>query len=108
MIKSYNKENEIVIISHDNYTNLDVSDIRFLFCIAKAVDQELNKSPIKSNETLYSILNNANYSKKESNMDFERKKKENKAKERKKLINRIKRKLGNRKKIEDYIHFHQC
>lgn len=108
MIKRDNPLNEIVFISHDPYSSVDVSDIEYLFFIDKADDRELNEKPIKSNTSLFEILNNAKYEKRLSNLQFEKQKKMRKIQERKTIRSRIKRKLNRWMPRKEYIHTKQC
>ena len=108
MVKQENQFNEIVFISHDPYSSADLSDIDYLFFIDKAKDSELNEQPIKTNSSLFEILNNATYGKRTSNLQFEEQKKLRKSQERKTIKSRVKRKLKHWIPRKEYIHTKQC
>lgn len=107
-LKKSNAMNEIVIISHDPYSIADISNIDSIFFIEKADEDAFNDQPIRSNASLYEILNNAEYEKKASNLLFKKQKQEQKAKERKKLQSKMKRKLDKIIPKKVYIHEKQC
>lgn len=107
-IKVYNKQNEIVFISHDSFSFVDLADVKFIFFIDKNHNCELNSHPIKSSEVLYELLKNANYKMRNNNLEFEKNKIKRKKEKSKKLICRIQRKLINFFPKKVYIHEKQC
>lgn len=109
-IKKYNPDNEIIFITHDTPTDLDISSIKLLFFIKKDDECEQNERPISSNEDLYLFLSTVEYKKREKNIQFNEMKAAKKIEQSKKLIGRLKKKykklfLIKRKK---YIHDKQC
>lgn len=110
MIKSYNENNEIVFISHNNPDNVDISAIKLIFFINKDNDSELNEKPISSCEELFSFLSNVEYKKRETNITFNENKKINKKIKSQTLCEKLKRKF---KKFRNsfskkYTHNKQC
>lgn len=109
MIKRYNTNNEIVFITHDIPTNLDVSLIKLLFFIDKDEDCELNERPISSNEDLYFFLSTVEYNNRQKNIQFNKAKNAQKIEQSKKLTSRLKKMYKKLfvKKREKYIHYKQ-
>ena len=113
MIKRYNNANEIVFISHDNPTDIDVNKIKFLFFITKKEDEEMNEHPISECHELMDYLSTVDYKKRDSNLQFNQDKLE---KKRVSFIGRIKRRyekhikkhIKNHLQKRKYIHSKQC
>lgn len=109
MIKRYNTNNEIVFITHDIPTDLDVSLIKLLFFIDKDEDCELNERPISSNEDLYFFLSTVEYNNRQKNIQFNKAKNAQKIEQSKKLTSRLKKMYKKLflKKRKKYIHYKQ-
>ena len=109
MIKRYNTNNEIVFITHDIPSDLDVSLIKLLFFIDKDEDCELNERPISSNEDLYFFLSTVEYNNRQKNIQFNKSKNAQKIEQSKKLTSRLKKMYKKLfvKKREKYIHYKQ-
>lgn len=105
LIKEFNNENEIAIITHDVIDDTIADKIGFLFPIEKKENEELNHSPILASEVLNDILNNAFYNKREANLAFEKEKQECRKKT---FFIRVREKVISFRKKRIYKHSNQC
>lgn len=74
LLKIYNKNNEIIFISHNQVSLSNVSNIKNLFLIKKKNEEKQSDSPIIGSDQLYSILKNAKFDNREKNLRFYRQK----------------------------------
>lgn len=92
LFKKYNKDSEVVFLSHDNVDMSKISNIENLYIIEKKEDEQVSTRPLLDCEYLYRILSNAKFEDKEKNLKFLEDKKNKKS-----AVKKI------RKKIDKFI-----